>query len=160
MAEVVNMQDVRLAFAQASGGGQDPFTAWKTAAGAAAATAIWPYVRSFDLTSAFTLHVVTQGMGYNQPAHFKNAGNQAITFNITMDYTGAFPAYSAYNSTVPMAMIELMDKLSPIPQSAFTLLMGVALPSVQFTVNANANTITMQGQALAMLKTGSGYIMT
>lgn len=155
------MFETRIAVAQASGAGDNAFTAWKTGAAANAATAIIGYVRSLDITSAYTVHPVMGGLGANYVGHFKNAGVQPITVNMTLDFTGAIHELSAYNASVPMGMIEIMHKQAGTNVSAYWHLFGVAWnPSQQFTVNAQANTITLQTQALGMLKTGSGYIMT
>lgn len=155
------MFETRFAVGQASGAGDNPFTAWKTAAAANAATAIVGYVRSLDITSAYTLHPVMGGLGANYVGHFKNAGVQPVNINLTLDFTGAIPEYSAYNASVAMAMGEIMFKQPGTNVSAYWHLYGIAWnPSQQFTVNAQANTITLQTQALGMLKTGSGYIMT
>jgi hypothetical protein len=164
MGEVFNMQSTRIAFAQASGtgnaAGTGQFNEWLTASGANANTAVWPFVRSLDWTSAFTQFPVMKGMGFNEVSHFKNAGVQPIAVNIGLAATGHLPAYSSYNASVAYVMIEIMDKEANIPQSAFTQIMGAIIPSQQFTVNANENTFTLPVMALAMRKTGSGYILS
>lgn len=164
MGEVFNFQSTRIAFAQASGTGNAALTGqfnnWLTASGANANTAVWPFVRSMDYTSAFTPYAVMKGMGFNEVSHFKNAGVTPITVNIGLAYTGDLPVFSAYNASLPYAMIEIMDKEANIPQSAFTQLRGVIVPSIQFAPNANETMITLQLQCLSMLKTGSGYILS
>lgn len=164
MGEVFNMQSTRIAFAQASGTGNaaatGQFNEWLTASGANANTAIWPFVRSLDWTSAFTQYPVMKGMGFNEVSHFKNAGVTPITLNIGLAVSGHLPAYSAYNASVPYMMIEIMDKEATVPQSAFIQIMGAIMPSQQMTVNANENTFTLPIVALAMRKTGSGYILS
>lgn len=158
MTEVFNAFDCRLALANGSGTGDNWASAWRTAAGATAQTAIIAYVRTLDVTSAFTNYPVPMGMGDNRLGHHKNAGVQAIGVNMGFAFSGEYPNYSAFNASVPMVMGELMHKQGTV--SSYWHFMGISWPSVQFTVNANENMIQAQFQALAMLKTGSGYIMT
>lgn len=160
MGEVFNLYEARFALAQASGAGDNQFTAWKTAAAGAAQTAILPFVRTFDVTSAFTDYPVPMGMGTNAFGHHKNAGVQIININLGFAFTGFIPDYSAFNASMPILMGELMHKQAGTNLSAYWHFFGIAWPSIQFTVNANENLINAQMQALAMLKTGSGYIMT
>lgn len=164
MGEVFNMQSTRIAFAQASGTGNaaatGQFNEWLTASGANANTAVWPLVRSLDWTSAFNAFPVMKGMGFNEVSHFKNAGVTPISINVGLGASGHLPAYSAYNASVAYVMIEIMDKEASVPQSAYTHIMGAIIPSQQMTVNANENMFNLPIVALAMRKTGSGYILS
>lgn len=160
MAEQFNMFETRLAVAQASATGQDPYTAWNTASGVQANTAIWAYVKSLDITSAQALVSVPRGLGDNRIGHFKPGGVQSIKGNLTLYMTGQLPVFSAYNASVPMMMMELMRKQTAGNVSAYTHFFGVAFASQQETIAMDGNTITVPFEALAMLNSGSGYIMT
>lgn len=160
MAEVFNFGECRIAFAQASAAGQSPYTGWNTASGAQANTAIYGYVKSLDITSAESLITIPGGMGTNRNDHFKPAGKQSIKVNMELFATGELPRYSAYNASVPMMMVEIMRKQTAGNNSAYTLLMGVAYNSIQETFAWEGNTYRGSLEALAMLNSGAGYIMT
>ena len=160
MSEQFNMFEARLAVAQASATGQDPYTAWNTASGVQANTAVWAYIKSIDINSAQSLVSVPRGLGDNRLGHFKPGGVQSIKGTLTFYMTGQLPVFSAYNAAVPMMMWEVMRKQTAGSNSAYTQLMGVAFAGQQEAFAADGNTLSVPFEALAMLNTGSGYIMT
>lgn len=159
-SEVYVMQEGSLRWVQASGTGTDPYTAWRTAS--APQSGLFAYVQpGWTFTSGQTLVTVKER---GTPTHHKRAGRNEITVSMTLLWTGAFPAPSAYNASVPMMNLEFKQDLgvgSAIQSANFIQFHGVATDSFQFTEQEQGNQMAFTFRALGMNgPTASGYLST
>ena len=151
-AEVRNAGEGTLRWVVPSGTG----VSWAT--GSAPVSGLFGYVRSFDYTSAATYY---EALERGVPHHRKRVSKQPITINVTFDWSGYVPtAVTGSGHSVPMFHLE---HKAAIPEAAATgryhQFHGVVVPSYQMTEGDEADTFTLQMNALAMIgPTASGFL--
>lgn len=130
---------------------------WATAS--APVSGLAGYVQSFSFTSALTLATMSdRGI----PTHHKIASKQPIQVTFQCLWTGVHPsAVSGSGASVPFDHLEfkaLVPEDTAI-RGAFYQFMGFARQQLQFTEQAQGDTIQFQGMALGMVgPTASGYL--
>lgn len=153
--EVYVMSEGALRWVQASGSGENPYSAWKT--GSAPPSGVLAYVQSFSYTSGAALTTIKDR---GVPMHHKRTSLNEIQVTFQTLWTGAKPNLSAYNASVPMMNLEFeQDATLPVQSANYVQFHGVAIESLQFSEAENGNTMQYTCRALGMNgPTASGYI--
>lgn len=146
MGEIRVMREGSLWLVQASGANP---TGWQT--GANPPSALLGFVQSFGFTSAMNLVTPTdRGI----PMHHKDAGRNPIDVNVQFLWTGTFPqaASAAGGGTMPIWHVEYKatEREAGAGSARYYQFFGVAQQQMQFTENAEGDTIALTFRALAM----------
>lgn len=154
MAETRTFREGSLRWVQASGTGR----AWGTAA--TPVSGIFGYVKSFSITSAQTVTTISDR---GTPDHHKVTEVAPIDVSVQFMWTGrSVTAVSGAGASVPMVHLEWRASAPEIGNGTtgdFIQIHGVAMPSLQWTENADGDTVDLKLVALAMNgPTGSGYL--
>lgn len=151
--------------ASASAGGASGARVWATAATPSSAVNMG-YVQSFSFTSA---QQITTVRNRDLPTHHKQTMKDPIQLTFNLLWTGSITAVvSAPGATMPMAHIEF-KAIEPVLGTAtggnsvgsgrYYQFYGVAFQQMQFTENADGDTIQMTCVALGMSGANtSGYL--
>lgn len=155
-SEIRTFAEGTLRVVQASGSGRT----WSTAA--TPNSALFGYVQAgMSVASARTINTMME-RGF--PDHHKFGEAAPVTVTFTFKQTGTITAWlTASGASVPMLHIEHRASAPENGTSTgvFNQFMGAILESVNWTENADGNTIQMAFRALAAnLFTGSGYLST
>lgn len=137
---------------QGSGSGRT----WAT--GATPPSALLGYVQSFTFTSALTITTIAER---GRADHHKVTQIAPIDLTVSYLWTGAVSGVlTASGTTVPFAHLEYRASASEIaPTGYYYQFYGAALQSIQFTEQAEGNTINVQYRCLGMSGANtSGYL--
>lgn len=153
--EVRNLTEGSLYIVQASGLG----TSWVTAS--AASALLIGYCQTTTYDSARTIVPI---MDRGLPKHFKETERGPISVGLSFfeALTAQNPAFlgTGNQTTVKLWNVEIRSRAQEVGSGSalYQQIYGVAFTNVSWSTQNPANTVTLQGQALAMGPvTGSGY---
>lgn len=147
---------LRFVQASASGGNASGARVWAT--GSAPPSGTLAYVQSFGYTSGRTIQTI---LDRGLPTHHKETQKDPIQLTFNCLYTGAIPEpVSASGATMPLYHIEFeANDAANGNTGRYMQFHGVAIKSVQFSENAQGDTVAFTTVALGMNgPTGSGYL--